>query len=103
MKVYLDDERKTPEGWTRCFTASECIALLETGNVEELSLDHDLGPPSAGTGYDVVVWMEEAVFTRNFIPPKRTKVHSQNPVGKEKMKRGLQTIYRHKLQDRRQD
>jgi hypothetical protein len=99
VKVYLDDERVTPEGWTRVFTAQECIALLETGQVTELSLDHDLGPTHAGTGYDVVVWMEEAVFTRGFIPPRRTKVHSQNPVGKQKMKHGLQNVYR-KLHDR---
>lgn len=40
MRVYLDDERVTPEGWVRAFWPSEFIELLETGRVRELSLDH---------------------------------------------------------------
>jgi len=43
MKVFLDDERATPEGWTRVFWPAEAIALLPTGEVTEISLDHDLG------------------------------------------------------------
>jgi len=27
----------------------------------EISLDHDLGDDDSGTGYDVVLWIEEAV------------------------------------------
>jgi len=36
---------------------AEAIALLETGQVRELSLDHDLGDDTRGTGYDVVLWV----------------------------------------------
>ena len=61
MRVFLDDERTTPEGWIRVYWPSEAIALLQTGEVEELSLDHDLGDDERGTGYDVVLWIEEAV------------------------------------------
>jgi len=43
MKVYLDDERSTPEGWTRVYWPAEAIELLRTGEVEEISLDNDLG------------------------------------------------------------
>ena len=62
MKVYLDDERATPEGWTRVYWPSEAIELLQTGQVTELSLDHDLGDDARGTGYDVVLWIEEQVI-----------------------------------------
>ncbi|VAW81561.1 hypothetical protein MNBD_GAMMA12-2513, partial [hydrothermal vent metagenome] len=56
MKVYLDDERPTPEGWVRVYWPDEAIELLKTGKVKEISLDHDLGDDERGTGYDVVLW-----------------------------------------------
>ena len=31
MKIYLDDERQTPEGWARVYWPDEAIRLLETG------------------------------------------------------------------------
>jgi Cyclic-phosphate processing Receiver domain len=62
----------------------EAIALLETGQVEELSRDHDLGDDERGTGYDVLVWIEEAVALRGFRPPVIT-VHSANAVGRQRM------------------
>ena len=43
MKVFLDDERKAPEGWVRVRWPEEAIELLQNGQVEEISLDHDLG------------------------------------------------------------
>lgn len=91
MKVYLDDERKTPDGWVRVFWPDEAIELLETGEVEEISLDHDLGDDDRGTGYDVVLWIEEAVATRGFVPPKMV-VHSANSSAREKMELGIRSI-----------
>jgi hypothetical protein len=77
MKVFLDDERPAPEGWVRVYWPSEAIALLETGRVIKISLDHDLGDDAKGTGYDVVLWVEEAVRLRGFVPP-RMQVHSHS-------------------------
>ncbi|WP_336431266.1 cyclic-phosphate processing receiver domain-containing protein, partial [Providencia rettgeri] len=37
MKVYLDDERQTPEGFVRVCWPDEAIKLLETGEVELIS------------------------------------------------------------------
>ena len=45
MKLYLDDVRECPQGWTLVKTAPEMIRCLESSEVEEISLDHDLGPP----------------------------------------------------------
>ena len=59
MKVYLDDVRQAPEGWVRTYTVAETIELLKTGEVVELSLDHDLAPEhyagqlDSRTGYAV--------------------------------------------------
>lgn len=91
MKVFLDDERETPDGWVRAFWPSEVVALLDTGAVEELSLDHDLGDDQIGTGYDVVLWIEEAVALRNFKPP-RIAVHSANSSARDKMLAGIRSI-----------
>ncbi|HOY70215.1 MAG TPA: hypothetical protein PL131_11285 [Methylotenera sp.] len=93
MKVYLDDERTTPQGWVRTYWPDEVIALLETGEVQELSLDHDLGDDERGTGYDVVLWIEEAVMTRGFKPPK-IMVHSANSSARIKMQAGIDAIER---------
>ncbi len=91
MQVYLDDERETPAGWQRVYWPDEAIALLKTGAVSEISLDHDLGDDERGTGYDVVLWIEEAVFSQGFKPPV-IKVHSANSSAREKMERGIKKI-----------
>jgi hypothetical protein len=93
VKVFLDDERVTPDGWTRVYWPDEAIRLLESGGVEEISLDHDLGDDDRGTGYDIVLWIEEAVALRGFRPPKIT-VHSANSSAREKMLAGVRTIER---------
>lgn len=94
MKVYLDDERQTPEGWVRVYWPDEAIELLKTGQVTEISLDHDLGDDERGTGYDVVLWIEEQVVCEGFDPPKM-KVHSANSSARFKMELGINNIIRH--------
>lgn len=94
MKVYLDDERKTPDGWVRVYWPQEAIDLLKTGHVSELSLDHDLGDDTRGTGYDVVLWIEEHVIIHGFSPP-RMVVHSANPSARLKMESGIRSIEAH--------
>ena len=95
MKVYLDDERQTPDGWVRVYWPDEAVRLLETGQVQEISLDHDLGEegPTARTGYDVVLWLEEQVATMGFTPPK-VVVHSANPPARTRMESGITSIAR---------
>jgi len=92
MKVYLDDERETPAGWVRVYWPEEAIDLLKSGEVTEISLDHDLGDDDHGTGYDVVLWIEEQVVLNSFSPPKIT-VHSANSSAREKMELGIRNIY----------
>ena len=92
MKVFLDDERKTPEGWWRVYTPEQTISMLESGMVTHLSLDHDLGDEELfGCGYDVVLWIEEQVVTNNFVPP-HILVHSANPSARDKMRSGIEQI-----------
>ncbi len=98
MKLYLDDKRDCPPGWIYVSTAKAAIALLAKGIVEELSLDHDLGEPVevVGTGYDVVLWLEEQVFSHNnfAVVPNKITVHSANVVGRRNMLAGIANIER---------
>ncbi|MGY3914332.1 cyclic-phosphate processing receiver domain-containing protein [Aeromonas australiensis] len=91
MKLYLDDERKTPVGWVRVFWPDEAIAWLKTEMVTEISLDHDLGDDDRGTGYDVILWIENEVMTNNFIPPQ-INIHSANVSARIKMELGIMAI-----------
>lgn len=54
-----------------------------------VSLDHDLGPPSAGTGYDVALWLEEGLALQDRPLPQDAAIHSANPVGRAKMSAAL--------------
>ena len=94
MKIFLDDEREAPEGWVRINWAEEAIQLLKTGKVDEISLDHDLGNDERGTGYDVILWIEEAVITKGYKPPI-ISVHSANTSAREKMALGIESICNH--------
>tara|TARA_B100001059_G_scaffold153988_1_gene153623 strand:+ start:55 stop:381 length:327 start_codon:yes stop_codon:yes gene_type:complete len=91
MNVYLDDERETPTGWLRAYWPSEVIKLLKTSKVKLLSLDHDLGNDNKGTGYDVLLWIERAVFIDGFVPPA-IAVHSANSSARIKMERAITQI-----------
>ncbi len=94
MKVFLDDKRPCPEGWTLVRWPEEAIALLLTGEVTEISLDHDLGDDDRGTGNDVVLWVEVQVVLYGFVPPKMF-VHSDNWAKRPVMEAGIQSIKRH--------
>lgn len=91
MYVFLDDTRQTPFGWTRVYWPYQAIALLETGKVEVISLDHDLGDDDRGTGYDVLLWMQEAARERRFTPPE-IRIHSASPTARIKMQMTAEAI-----------
>jgi len=99
INLYVDDERTPPNdniyNWVVVRNYLDAIKILEEeeGNIERLSLDHDLGNIGA-TGYDISVWIEEQVSKRQYKAPKRLYCHSQNPVGKSKIKACYQSIKR---------
>jgi hypothetical protein len=93
MKVYLDDERPTPEGWRRVYWPDEAIELLRSGEVSEISLDHDLGDDARGDGYDVLLWIEQAVVNEGFRPPIM-RVHSANAAARPRMEQAIESIHR---------
>lgn len=97
MKIYLDDIRDTPKGWTRTYTVEETIKYLKTGKVTELSLDHDLGQTDPlHTGYDVLLYIENQLHLINddWFVPEVIFLHTANPIGEARMKACLESIYK---------
>ncbi len=97
MKVFLDDERTAPDGWVQVRWPDEAIELLKSGDVDELSLDHDLGDDDRGTGYTVLLWLEEQVLVHGMQPPKKIVVHSANTSARQKMEAAIKVISEHEL------
>lgn len=91
MKIFLDDERPTPVGWSRAYWPEEVIELLKTNKVTVVSLDHDLGDDKHGTGYDVLLWIEEQVFLNGFKAPEII-IHSANTSARQKMQLAINKI-----------
>ncbi len=101
MQIWLDDLRPAPEGFdVHARTAAEAIVLLQDGRVRFISLDHDLGEPENGSGYEVACWIEEHAFLWSQgepegLPPLEWAIHSQKPVGHQNMTRALQNATRY--------
>jgi hypothetical protein len=89
MNVYLDDMRKEPKNFILAKTYKECISLLESNNIDILSLDHDLGDFENGkeyTGYDVAMYIVEKQENESInIWPKEIYMHTANPIGRQNM------------------
>jgi len=91
--IYLDDERTPNKYWFIVRTAEECINLLrDYKNINALSLDHDLGTEK--TGYDVLLWIENAVYEEGYVPPK-IHIHTGNTSAEIKMKAAHESILRY--------
>lgn len=95
LRVWLDDlldDRAAPDGWVQVTTAPAAIALLETGRVVELSLDHDLGDDEvAGKGVHVVdhIVERQMIAGRDLWPRDGVTIHSANPAGRDQMARTI--------------
>lgn len=109
MKLFVDDLRDAPNGWTLARTPGDAIRMLATMRFEEISLDHDAGAEERA-GEDnfqsVAYFIGEKFFTnkpsegffdymQEHAPegmhiarpswyPKIT-IHSANPIGAKKM------------------
>jgi hypothetical protein len=95
--VWLDYQRAAPEGWVRARTPETAIELLRVGDVEELSLDHDLGLDVGArerTGYDVLLWLEREVAAGRARPPGSIRVHSGNVAAVGRMEQAIESIRR---------
>ena len=106
IRLYVDDVRKCPIGWTVARSVKEAQLLFQKWTVEEASLDYDLGacrecivsdPQAASTlhcphipdGLALVQWM---VDTSTW-PESKPVVHSANKEGRVKMRELIDQHY----------
>lgn len=92
MKIWLDDIREPPtEGWKWVKTVAEAKEeLIDFPEVDEVSLDHDLGE-NQPTGYDLIKWLERGTMEVGWNFPK-IRVHSANPVGRKNIEAAVKRI-----------
>jgi hypothetical protein len=83
MKLWLDDIRRCPEGYTHARSVNEAIKLLGQHDCTYASLDHDLGDfaDDGGDGFKLVLWMAE----HDRWPSEGIRIHSANPPGMARM------------------
>lgn len=100
MKLFVDDLRNPNQPprwkfwskrWAVARTFDDAIRLLTLHNIQELSLDHDLGEEK--TGYDIAKWLEKRAYY-GFTVPKAVTIHSANPVGRKNIELALTSMRR---------
>lgn len=97
MRVYLDDLRTPPKGYTLVKDARTAIDFITENwdRITEISLDHDLGDEAKhGNGYQVVCEMEDFVYNTRPSYCPIIRVHSANPIGRRRMEYGIENIKR---------
>lgn len=100
IKIFLDDIRIAPEGWT-LFRETEISKFLEMAeHASVMSLDHDLGENVKQngypiTGYDIMKHLEKCVAISDLWSDGAPVilVHSANPVGRGDMEACVKSIY----------
>lgn len=96
VHVYLDDERRPPRNWFIVDSVGEMIDLLTNcPTIKTISLDHDLGlETDVGTGYDVLLYIEQMVFEGKIKSVPEILIHTANMSAKPKMEAAVASIKR---------
>jgi hypothetical protein len=100
MRLWIDDVRPAPEGYVWCKSVNDakrkieyCESWLNSGlanligfDIELIDIDHDAGNYASDGGdyIRLLDWLEE--IGRDY----PIRIHSQNPVGVENMRRIIQ-------------
>lgn len=98
MKLWFDDAdiRGCPKGWVRARDVREAMEIIGTGEVVEMSLDHDVERSASGyadghipDGTDLVQWMLATLPVKQW--PHTIRIHSMSDVGAVRMNNLLMT------------
>ena len=83
IKLWLDDCRPPPAGWTLAITVAEAVALLRTGRVTHASLDYHL--TGREKGHEVATFIKEEALAGR-LPRLRWTTHTSDSVGAAHMR-----------------
>lgn len=89
MRLWIDDKRPTPPGYTHsALSSAQALSVLSKRDPEDIlelvSFDHDLGEVWTDdklvddTSRKIMLWMIE-----NEVWPLEVRIHTANPVGRE--------------------
>lgn len=99
MKLWIDDLRPAPEGYTWAKSVEEvkihCTQYLDPNknlHIEEFNLDHDSGNYYylGGDYIEILKFLEEKQYFENWKINSVFHIHSQNPVGVQNMRAIIQ-------------
>ncbi|ANY69148.1 cell division protein FtsJ [Paenibacillus sp. BIHB 4019] len=79
IHLFLDDYRHCPKGFELALTAEQCKQMIDTQEIDILSLDYDLGW-NQDTGAEVV---RHIVSTGRY--PKQVFLHTSSAAGRVQM------------------
>ncbi len=97
MKLWIDDIRPAPEGYTWAKSVNDAKWFIriaeEHDEVELIDIDHDAGDYyviDGGDYIELLKWLEEKEFFKTKKRKYNIHIHSMNPVGVENMRRIIQ-------------
>ena len=90
LKLFVDDIRECPKGWTPARSVTEAIRILATQTVDEVSLDHDI-VDGRSSPFSVVAseetFMTVAFYINLMVEKPKIRIHTANiPKGYEMAK-----------------
>lgn len=92
MKIWVDDVRPAPDGYTWCKSVNEAKEKIRDmefdcwATITIIDVDHDAGD-YVNDGGDYIKLLDWLEFTGRNYP---IRIHSMNPVGRENMRRIIQ-------------
>jgi len=86
VKLYVDDVRPCPAGWTVARTPEEAQALLAQGGVDEVSLDYYIGVGDGGNFLSVAYYLAQMPLDTR---PQRVSLHTSSEFGASQLRRAL--------------
>lgn len=97
VKIWLDDERKSPSGFIHFHSVNEVIDFIDTSGYTAfyLDLDHDLGEYAndGGDAIKLIYWLIEHGYNENTYYTFKFNLHTMNPVGRENMKAMIERYF----------
>ena len=108
MKILIVDDIRTPENifladatlalyddveWDVAINHDHAIRKLKANRYDVVTLDHDLGEEK--TGYEVACWLEWNIIMKDYKAPV-IRVHSANPVGRNRIKQCIASIEKYR-------
>ena len=98
INIWLDDVCPAPDGFIWIKSVPELIneyfnCILESKQINIISLDNDLGENEA-EGYEFLEYLEPRIIQCNYPLPNEIRIHSADPITRERMQQVIDKLYK---------